>query len=274
MLLKAAMRVVPSPRPTVPGNSPADVFPHTLHARHRPYSDATELELSVTFREDPHRHRVRYSEGDDSGGGSRVGGGGVVRYDGLMEVRYEFTTHQGSIAFQGDVRDRDLAAYFDVDVVWSDRQSRTDSYGNVRGIATIQRIKIWRDRSSGPFYGPSSYSLSVFANRQERRNREYRVEHFEPDPRADDRHRTVRLNVRGRRQSESETSSGGGSGGSSGRRPSLIRRLRESSSHHAHGHGHSRSSGSGSSSRSATQQPSGWPDVRYLSIQFSSDYGK
>ncbi|KDN72247.1 hypothetical protein CSUB01_08764 [Colletotrichum sublineola] len=72
----------------VPSDIPADIFPHTLHVRHRPYTDPCELELFVSFREP---HRVRYTTGE-----------GVVIHDHLTEVKYEFTTVEGSIRFQGD----------------------------------------------------------------------------------------------------------------------------------------------------------------------------
>lgn len=81
----------------------SQVHPVTLHGQHRPYSDPGELELFVNFREP---HRVRYTTAD-----------GTVVHDQVMDVQYEFTSIDGSMEFQGDLRRQDLVAYFDVDVV-------------------------------------------------------------------------------------------------------------------------------------------------------------
>ncbi|KAK2027015.1 hypothetical protein LX32DRAFT_654273 [Colletotrichum zoysiae] len=174
----------------LPSDVPADIFPHTLHARHRPYTDPCELELFVGFREP---HRVRYTTGE-----------GVVIHDHLMEVKYEFTTVEGSIRFQGDVRRKDLLDYYDVDVVWSDVHGRTDGFGNIRGMGLVQRLKLWRDRYS------THHSLTVFANRTGgRQYREYEIHNFDGELRnRDERHRQVRLTVRGSRRSSAPDSSG------------------------------------------------------------------
>lgn len=170
----------------VPSTHAADTFPHTLHSRHRQFSNPSQLELYVTFRE---RHRVRYTTGE-----------GVVVLDQPIEVKYEFTTLDSAITFQGDVRRKDLVDCFDVDVIWTDVQGRTDTFGNVRGIGTVQRLKLWSDRVT------TTHSLSIFANRSDRRYREYQVENFEGEIRGrDERRRTLRLNVRGRRGSASDS---------------------------------------------------------------------
>ncbi|KAH8675300.1 hypothetical protein BX600DRAFT_507549 [Xylariales sp. PMI_506] len=203
-------------------NAPAETFPHTLHARHRQFSDPCELEQHITFRE---RHRVRYTSADN-----------VIVHDQPIEVKYVFTTIDSAIQFQGDLRRKDLVDCFDVDVVWSDTQSKTDSFGNIRGIGTVQRLKLWSDRHD------TSHSLTIFANRSDRRHREYQVEYFEGHIRTrDDRRRTVRLDVRGRRGSAPE----------SGRRGYLSAfRPRRSSA----------------TSTNTTSTPL---DIRYLGIQFS-----
>jgi hypothetical protein len=210
----------------VPSSSHAEVFPHTLHSRHRQFSDPCELERHVTFRD---RHHVRYTNED-----------GVVIHDQPIEVRYEFTTVESGIHFQGDLRKKDLVDCFDVDVVWTDSQGRTDTFGNVRGIGTVQRLKLWSDRVN------TAHSLTVFANRSDRRYREFPIHEFEGEVRGrDDRRRTIRLNVRGRRGSAPE----------SGRRMSLAAfRPRR-----------------GSSSGSSGQ---GGLDIRYLGIQFSRSEGR
>lgn len=163
-------------------SSAVDTISHTLHSHHRQFSDPCQLEQFVTFRE---RHRVRYTADD-----------GVVVLDQLVEVKYEFTTVEAAIHFQGDLRRKDLVDCFDVDVVWSDTQSRGDTFGNVRGIGTVQRLKLWSDRQN------ATHSLTVFANRSEGRYREYQVDYFEGEITArDDRRRTLRLNARPRRGS-------------------------------------------------------------------------
>jgi hypothetical protein len=151
------------------------LIPYSLHAQHRPFGDARELELYLTFCGP---HRVRYATS-----------GGVV-HDEYIEVKYDFTSIEGSIQFQGEVRGRELIDWFDVDVVWSDVHGRTDSYGNVRGLGTIQRMKIWRDSYT------TSHSLTFFANHR-RRWKDYLVNDFEAELRnRDDRHRKLRLQVR------------------------------------------------------------------------------
>lgn len=158
-----------------------------------------------------------------------------------MEVRYEFTTVESAINFQGDLRRKDLVDCFDVDVVWSDAQGRTDAFGNIRGIGTVQRLKLWSDRHD------TSHSLTFFANRSDRRYREYQVDFFEGEIRGrDDRRRTVRLNVRGRRGSAPDSTSR--------RTPFSAFRPRR-----------------GSSSTTTAQTPL---DIRFLGIQFSRNEGE
>ncbi|GKT63679.1 hypothetical protein ColTof3_11018 [Colletotrichum tofieldiae] len=215
----------------VPSDVPADIFPHTLHARHRPYTDPCELELFVSFREP---HRVRYTTGE-----------GVVIHDHLMEVKYEFTTVESSIRFQGDIRRKDLVDYYDVDVVWSDVHGRTDGFGNIRGMGLVQRLKLWRDRYS------TYHSLTVFANRASgRQYREYEIHNFDGELRnCDDRHRQVRLTVRGSRRSSAPDSSG-----SSRSRFTFSHRMRP----------RVRSGSQGGQSNSEAGSSSGTLDFRFL----------
>ncbi|KAK8050408.1 hypothetical protein PG994_012138 [Apiospora phragmitis] len=207
----------------IPSPHPADTFPHTLHSRHRQFSDPCLLEQYVTFRE---VHRVRYTAED-----------GIVVFDQPMDVKYEFTTIESAIHFQGDLRRKDLIDCFDIDVVWSDTQGRTDTFGNVRGIGTVQRLKLWSDRQN------SAHSISIFANRSDQRFREYPVDFFEGEVRGrDDRRRMLRLNVRGRR------------GGATDSRRNPLAAFRR---HSDHGH-------------SSSSVPRGGPlDIRYLGIQFT-----
>jgi hypothetical protein len=208
----------------LPSPVPSDIVPHTLHGRHRQFCDAFQLEQHVTFHD---RHRLRYTDEH-----------GSIILDQYVEVKYDFTTVESSLRFQGDIRRKDLVDCFDTDVVWTDNHSRTDSFGNVKGIGTIQRLKLWSDQYN------SAHSITVFANRTDRRCREYLVEYFEPEPRSrDDRRRSLRLAVRGRRGSTHD-----------GRRLSLSSAFRPRQR-------------SGSSSGSASSPL----DIRYLAIQFSSD---
>ncbi|CAK7210730.1 hypothetical protein SCUCBS95973_000887 [Sporothrix curviconia] len=220
-------------------------------------------------------------------------------HDDHVEARYEFTTTEGSHRFQGDLRGQDLVDHFDFDVIWSDKDSRTDSFGSVRGIGAIQRMKMWRDRYTTYHY------LTFYANRTDRRYREYLVYSFDSDIKnRDDSHRRLRLTVRGRRGSAPDSSSHGGSssngggsssgnsgnGSGSGRRfsmTSLRQRPRTSTSHHSSHHGSSsHTSSHASSSRSShinSEQastvsplssvssfaPGPGLDIRYLGIQFS-----
>ena len=220
---------------SVPSDVPGEIFPHTLHARHRPYTDPCDLELYVTFREP---HRIRYTTGE-----------GVVIHDQHIEVKYEFTMVEGSVRFQSDLRRKDLLDFFDVDIVWSDVQGRTDGFGNVRGMGLVQRLKLWRDRYT------SLHSITVLANRANRHYHEYDIHYFDGEVRGrDDRGRQLRLNVRGARRGSSESQPP--------RRMSLSQRIRP----------RVRSSGSGSQSGSSASEatPANPLGIRYLGIQFTT----
>lgn len=231
----------------VPSGDPTNTHPLTLHARHRPYSDPGEMELFVTFMEP---QRIRYTAAD-----------GRVIHDDLVEVKYEFTSVEGSLRFQGDLRRQDLADYFDVDVIFSDTHSRTDSLtGAVRGMATIQRMKLWRDRHSTYHY--LTFYSSRPSNRQERRFRAYQVTNFEGELRQrDDRHRECRLNVRGRRGSAPDNN-----------RPSRTFSISSPSSWTSSRH---RQRSAGHVTQSDPSLSLNAPlDIRWLGIRFSRENGQ
>ncbi|KAH6625986.1 hypothetical protein B0J18DRAFT_127421 [Chaetomium sp. MPI-SDFR-AT-0129] len=238
----------------LPSDNPSELFPHTLHAQHRRFGDPREMELYLSFQEP---HRIRYTTRE-----------GTV-HDEYIEVKYEFTTIEGSMQLQSDLRNRDLIDWFDVDVVWSDTHRRTDSYGSVRGLGTIQRIKLWRDRYSTFHY------LTFYANHR-RLWKEYLLDDFDRDLRQrDDRHKRVQLGARGnRRGSASESSSGrGGGGGGSGRGQSRERRFSTSIFSRSSRHGTGNSGGSSTTANTAPPSSSASAqsglDIRYLGIQFS-----
>lgn len=191
------------------------------------------MERFLTFRVP---HRLQYTSES-----------GAITYDGIVQVKYEFTTVDSSVRFQGDVRGKTLLDYYDVDVVWSDVNTRTDRFGSVRGMGMVQRLKLWRDNYS------NLHSITVFANRSSRQYHEYDIRWFEPELRSkDDRAKQVRLNVRGRRGSTSDI----------GRRFSFNRiRPRQRSMPNAE---------HGESSHAANPGL----DIRYLGIQFSSRNGE
>jgi hypothetical protein len=222
-------------REIVPSDVPSQTFPYTLHAQHRRFGDPREMELYVTFREP---HRIRYTRED-----------GVV-HDDYIEVKYEFTTLEGSVQFQGDLRRKDLVDWFDVDVVWSDSQRRTDTYGNVRGLGTIQRMKIWRDRYS------TFHFLTFYANHRGRW-KEYLIHDFEEELRnRDDRHRRLQISTRSRRGSAPDSSS----------THSRDRRFSASSLFRPR---HAAAAVSHSASTASSPMAQGGPDIRYLGIQFT-----
>jgi hypothetical protein len=90
-------------RSLVPSEYAADIFPYTLHSQHRRFGDPREMELYLAFREP---HRVRYTTVDG------------LFHDEYIEVKYEFTTIECSMQFQGDLRGKDLVDWYDVDVAW------------------------------------------------------------------------------------------------------------------------------------------------------------
>ncbi|KAF5122064.1 hypothetical protein E5D57_012537 [Metarhizium anisopliae] len=193
------------------------------------------MERYLTF---PEPHRIRYFSDE-----------GVCIHDQYIQVRYEFTTVDASVRFQGDLRRKDMVGFYDVDVVWTNVHGRTDSFGKVKGIGAIQRLKMWRDRYT------TFHSLSVLANKTDGQYREYDVHIFDGELRSrDDRAKQLKLSVRGRRGSAPDEAPQ--------RRFSFARGVRP----------RVRSSGgnigqSGSESSPSSAQP---VDIRYLSIQFSS----
>ncbi|KAK0612952.1 Acetokinase family-domain-containing protein [Bombardia bombarda] len=222
----------------LPSDNAADLIPYTLHAQHRRFGDPREMELYLAFREP---HRVRYTTNRG------------VEHDEFIEVKYEFTTVEGSMQFQSDVRTRDLVDWFDVDVVWSDNYRRTDAYGNVRGLGTIQRMKLWRDRVSTVHY------LTFYANHR-RRWKEYRIDDFDEQVQhQDDRHRRLQLNVRGARRGSAPDSTTQGSSRNQRFSAASIFRPRQPSSS---------SVGPNGTYVSSSAVP-GALDIRYIGIQFT-----
>ncbi|KAH8900597.1 hypothetical protein GQ53DRAFT_708478 [Thozetella sp. PMI_491] len=213
----------------LPSGIRSDILPFTLHSQHRRLSDPRELELYVTFME-PHRFRYTTAEG--------------VIHDECIEVKYEFTTVDSSANFQSDIRGQDLVDWFDVDVVWSDQHQRQDSYGATRGLGTIQRVKIWRDRYSGEHY------LTFYANMR-RRWVQYLVRQFERElQNRNDEHRRIRVNARVSRNRENQIYGRGHLRRSITHAPALLPR-------DLHG-----------DASSSASLPGLFLDIRYLEFQF------
>ncbi|EEU40662.1 uncharacterized protein NECHADRAFT_32302, partial [Fusarium vanettenii 77-13-4] len=156
-----------------PSSEPSDLHPHTLHNRHRPYNDPADVERYITFQEP---HRIRYINNE-----------GVCMHDEFMDVKYEFSSAESSVQFQGDLRRKDLVDFYDTDVVWTNIHGRTNSFGNVRGVATLQRLKLWRDRLNG------LYSLSIHQNNASRQYVNYNLEDFRAVTMPSDRAKKLRL---------------------------------------------------------------------------------
>lgn len=145
------------------------------------------MELTVIFREP---QRIRYTSAD-----------GTVVHDEMIEVKYEFTSIESSARFQSDLRQQDLVDFFDVNVIFSDTHGRTDALtGAVRGLATIQRIKVWKDRSS--LYHCITFYSNRPSSRRERKYREYLITDFQEELKTQDsKHNECRLAAIGRRGS-------------------------------------------------------------------------
>lgn len=135
----------------------------------------------------------------------------------------------------------------------SDTHSRTDSLtGAVRGLATIQRIKLWKDRYS------SRHCITFYSDkpshRKDRRYREYYIADFQEDLRGwDDKHRECRLGAIGRR----------------GSAPNAVRAKVFNISSPSWGRHKPRSIGSSSDIPQVVAL-----DIRWLGIRFSRDAGK
>ncbi|KAG5933581.1 hypothetical protein E4U53_000944 [Claviceps sorghi] len=224
----------------LPSNTPSEIHPYTLHSRHRQHQDSSDMERYMTF---PESHRVRYTTDE-----------GVCIHDQYIQVKYEFTSVRGSTQFQGDLRRKDMIGSYDVDVVWTNVHGRTDSFGKVKGIGAIQRLKLWRDRYT------TFHSLSVLANKIDGKFREYDIHIFDGELRnRDDRAKQLRLNVQSRRGSGQEEPPQ--------RRFSFVRGVIPLV--RPNGHAGQRSKDASPLSLSPSYSQSS-VDIRYLSIQFSS----
>ncbi|KAK4162090.1 hypothetical protein QBC43DRAFT_87346 [Cladorrhinum sp. PSN259] len=212
-----------------------ELFPRTLHAQHRRFGDPRDLELHLSFLEP---HRVRYVTRE-----------GVV-CDDYVQINYELTAVENSIQLQSEIRTRELIDWFDVDVIWSDQHRRTDAYGNVRGLGTIQRMKLWKDRYSSFHY------LTFYADHR-RCWKEYVVEDFDREFRErNDRHRRLQLSMRTVTRRDSTSGSSGHSRERRFSATSIFGSRRSSSASHTNG-------GSVASSSHSGQE------IRFLGIQFS-----
>lgn len=191
------------------------------------------MERSVTFTDS---HHIRYTNDE-----------GEIIHDQPITARYEFTSVDASRQFQSDLRAKELISFYDVDVAWTDIHDRTDTFGQVRGIAVGQRVKLWRDPVT------NYYSITILANKLPGRPYiEYDVPVFEPDIRDKKEHKKqVQISTRKRRDSGSESSSG--------RRFSFSRRQRTGSG----------SSGESSSSTTSKRER----EIRHLYFRFSSREG-
>lgn len=152
----------------LPSREPSDLHPHTLHNRHRPYNDPADMERYITFREP---HRIRYITDD-----------GVCIHDEFIDIKYEFASAESSVKFQGDLRRKDLVDFYDTDVVWI-----KDHGHSSMGVATLQRLKLWRDRLNG------LYSLSIHQNNASHQYVDYYLEDFHTVAIPEDRARELRL---------------------------------------------------------------------------------
>lgn len=199
------------------------------------------MELYLSFNSP---QRIRYTAAD-----------GTIMHDAVVEVNYVLATFEGSLRFQSDLREREVVDFFDMDVVWSDREGRTDSFGSVKGIATGLRMKLWKDRYS------SQHTIALLG--RDGRPREYWIAAFDGEVKSrDDRHRRLKLNVIPRRGSAHEPTSG-----PSSRRPSF-------SSFRSRTRSMDDSNAAGNSQASSTHDHVQRPNFRYLGMQFTRTAGK
>ncbi|KAI7915479.1 hypothetical protein M0657_002821 [Pyricularia oryzae] len=220
----------------LPSSNPSDTFPLSLHAHHRRFESPHDMELYLSFNSP---QRIRYTAAD-----------GTIMHDAVVEVNYVLATFEGSLRFQSDLREREVVDFFDMDVVWSDREGRTDSFGSVKGIATGLRMKLWKDRYS------SQHTIALLG--RDGRPREYWIAAFDGEVKSrDDRHRRLKLNVIPRRGSAHEPTSG-----PSSRRPSF-------SSFRSRTRSMDDSNAAGNSQASSTHDHVQRPNFRYLGMQFT-----
>ncbi|RSL53524.1 hypothetical protein CEP51_014875 [Fusarium floridanum] len=106
-----------------PSDKPSYLHTYTLHTRHRPHVEPADPQRYITFLEP---HRIRYINDE-----------GVCIHDEFINVKYEFPSVESSFQFYADIRRKDHVEFYDTDVVWTNNHDRTDSFGNVKGVATL-----------------------------------------------------------------------------------------------------------------------------------------
>lgn len=179
---------------------------------------------------------------------------GTCIHDQYVTVNYEFTTVSSAIQFQSDVRDRQMVAFFDLNLAWTNVHDLKNSYGHVTGIAAVQRLKLWRDSHSSLHY------ITIYAKKIDG-YREYSIISFDSEIRKDDKKRQIQLNVAGRRRSAPDSTSS-----SSTKRRLSLPKLKRPFTTPSHTPDQSSSSSSAHSTPITTNL-----NIRFLSLEFS-DY--
>ncbi|RSL87380.1 hypothetical protein CEP52_015539 [Fusarium oligoseptatum] len=156
-----------------PSNEPSDLHPYTLLTHGRPYVEPTDRERHITFLEP---HRIRYIDTE-----------GVCIHDESISVKYEFSSFESSIHFEGDLGRKDLIDLYNTNLVWTNLNGRTDSSDTVY-LTTIRRLKLWRDRFT------FRYSFSMYEHSFNRQYHDYNLEDFHLEtPHREDRSNGIRL---------------------------------------------------------------------------------
>lgn len=232
----------------VPSDEPSESYPHSRHSKHRKYHDPSDMERHLTFTEPS---RIRYIDDD-----------GNCVHDQYVTINYEFTTVDAAVKFQGDIRQKDMIAFFDLNLAWTNVHDLKNSYGHVTGIATVQRLKLWRDRST------FAHSITIYAKKTDG-YREYNISSFHHELRRDEKKCQLHLNAPGGRRSSSDTTA-------SKRKlslPKLKRGLTSSSQQSTSSAASASASTSNSTSHSSANQNSDL-DIRFLALEFTEREGK
>jgi hypothetical protein len=135
-------------------------------------------------------------------------------HDNFITAEYTFTSPTKLHSFYGDLLRKTHISSFDIQVIWSNKHSEKNAMGAFSGMATLEKLDLWKDRKY-----PYRHLISFLASKSSGELEEYRVRSFNcPLKRKNE---TVWLDKKGPdKYKESVRSSTSG-----GRRASMLKRF-------------------------------------------------
>jgi hypothetical protein len=138
---------------------------------------------------------------------------GVI-HDKFITAEYTFTSVEKLHDFEGDLRRKKHVSSFDMQVIWSNKHSEKNAMGTFSGMATLEKLNIWKDQRY-----PYRHSISFLASKSSGEHEEFKVQNFKTPIKR--KNETVWLEKHGDR----ERRGSGVSTTSGNQRSSLLRRF-------------------------------------------------